>query len=90
MAYSQFQELAHKAVEGGQEPGRDVGSSPPRLERNGLGEEYSTPILPRQRAGLLNPPLLVGDEGEGDLTSSVVKGRAADGLLSLGRMGRGE
>lgn len=43
-----------------------------------------TPILPRQRHGLLNPPFL-GEERE--LSSSVVKkGFAADGLLSLMRM----
>jgi hypothetical protein len=48
-------------------------------------EEFSTPILPRQRAGLINPPFLGGrdEDMERDLTSSVVKGRAADGLLQL-------
>lgn len=50
-------------------------------------ETVSTPLLPRQRHSLLYPPLL-GAEFEDrsparELTSSVVKGRAAKGLLSL-------
>ncbi len=40
----------------------------------------ATPILPRSRDGFLHPN---GPESPRDVTSSVVKGRAADGLLSL-------
>ncbi|KAF4625360.1 hypothetical protein G7Y89_g12804 [Cudoniella acicularis] len=46
---------------------------------------FATPLLPRQREGLLNPPNLGSASLSSDLTSSVVKGRAADGLLSLMR-----
>ena len=50
-------------------------------------EAISTPLLPRQRQDLLNPPSLGGDFEDRsparELTSSVVKGRAANGLLSL-------
>jgi len=54
-------------------------------------EEFATPLLPRQRQGLLNSLALGSPVWEdrrsagNDLTSSVVKGRAADGLLSLMR-----
>jgi Whi5 like len=52
----------------------------------GESEGFTTPILPRQRQDLLNPPNLGSPTWNGnDLTSSVVKGRAADGLLSLMR-----
>lgn len=52
----------------------------------GESEGFTTPILPRQRKDLLNPPNLGSPTWNGnDLTSSVVKGRAADGLLSLMR-----
>jgi hypothetical protein len=49
--------------------------------REGETEGYTTPIFPRQRQGLLHPPNLGSPVY--DLTSSVVKGRAANGLLSL-------
>lgn len=68
-----------------------IASSPPRLHES--HEPATTPILPRQRQSLLNPPNLESpiwaltpekcNAAGGDLTSSVVKGRAADGLLSL-------
>jgi hypothetical protein len=52
----------------------------------GESEGFTTPILPRQCQDLLNPPSLGSPIWDGsDLTSSVVKGRAADGLLSLMR-----
>jgi hypothetical protein len=80
MAMERFQELARGVVEEEVEMGRE--GRPKNV--------YSTPILPRQRQGLLNPPLLERDDGKVELTSSVVKGRAADAMLSLGRMGREE
>lgn len=58
----------------------NIETSPKKLNDPGL----STPLLPRQRERLLNPPML-GSPEEHSLTSSVVKGRAADGLLSLMR-----
>lgn len=50
----------------------------------------ATPGLDRQREGLLNPPRLSTPlwrtgRREEELSSSGVKGRAADGLLSLMR-----
>jgi hypothetical protein len=52
-------------------------------------EEFATPkLLPRQRQAMLNPPTLgspIWEDRRSELTSSVVKGRAADGLLSLMR-----
>lgn len=69
-----------------------IPSSPPTHQspppRRGEDDGFATPILPRQRHGLLNPPILGTPMGKSglsneDLTSSVVKGRAADGLLSL-------
>ena len=84
----------------------DVSSSPPPLlyraapsdlalshkeSDNSTREPLVTPLLPRQRQGLLKPPNLgspIWDEKmspSADLTSSVVKGQAADGLLSLMR-----
>lgn len=69
---------------------RGINTSAPGSPQKAVGlgfegrEGFATPILARQRLGLLNPPFL-GDERERDLTSSV-KGRAADGLLSLMRM----
>lgn len=53
-------------------------------ENDVTSEDCMTPILPSQRQGLLYPPNL-GSPVWNDLTSSVVKGRAADGLLSLMR-----
>lgn len=53
----------------------------PMKQKDAITNELSTP-LPRQREELLNPPVL-GSPEEHHLTSSVVKGRAADGLLSL-------
>jgi Whi5 like len=69
-------------------------SPPPYLELESCNEPedrprdcVSTPLLPRQRQSLLNPPSLGGDFEDRsparELTSSVVKGRAAKGLLSL-------
>jgi Whi5 like len=56
--------------------------------------DFTTPVIPRSRDGYSHPHLLYNSRGspqpctpEVTLTSSVVKGRAADGLLSL--MGRG-
>ncbi|KAK0125157.1 hypothetical protein ONS96_009020 [Cadophora gregata f. sp. sojae] len=62
-------------------------ASPTKIVVDVTREGFATPLLPRQRQGVLNPPSLCGspsweDRGS-DLTSSVVKGRAADGLLSL-------
>jgi hypothetical protein len=52
----------------------------------GESEGFNTSILQGQCQGLLNPPNLGSPTWNGnDLTSSVVKGRAADGLLSLMR-----
>jgi hypothetical protein len=45
-------------------------------------------LLPRQRQAMLNPPSLgspIWEDRRSELLSSVVKGRAADGLLSLMR-----
>lgn len=69
-------------------------SSPPQyteaVSDSESGDEppqaVATPLLPRQRQSLLNPPFLGDFEDRSparDLTSSVVKGRAAKGLLSL-------
>jgi hypothetical protein len=69
-------------------------SPPPYLELPSQNEpddepraSVSTPLLPRQRQRLLDPPSLGGDFEDRsparELTSSVVKGRAAKGLLSL-------
>lgn len=60
----------------------DMPSSPPPTPKVDA-MELGTPRLPRNREQYLNP----GESPEKRLTSSVVKGRAADGLLSL--MGRG-
>ncbi|RDW71132.1 hypothetical protein BP6252_07695 [Coleophoma cylindrospora] len=70
-----------------------VSSSPPTSLAKHAHDPTTTPILPRQRHGLLNPPHLEApiwsqtpekySPSGADLTSSVVKGRAADGLLSL-------
>ena len=55
----------------------------------GQDREATTPILPKQRERIRNnlprpgSPIWGDRERERDLTSSVVKGRAADGLLSL-------
>jgi len=64
-------------------------TSPTKVANDATREGFATPLLSRQRMGVLNPPALGGspsweDRGS-DLTSSVVKGRAADGLLSLMR-----
>jgi hypothetical protein len=45
-------------------------------------DRYATPLLPRYRHGLLNPPNL-GSPTRDELTSSVVKRGTADALLSL-------
>jgi hypothetical protein len=60
----------------------------PLKENEDTRESFATPLLPRQRQGLLDPPVSgspLWDDRKNvrDLTSSVVKGRAADGLLSL-------
>ena len=74
---------------------RSFSSSPPPYLQSASGNDpedgprdcVSTPLLPRQRQSLLNPPSLGGDFEDRsparELTSSVVKGRAAKGLLSL-------
>ncbi|KAH7360496.1 hypothetical protein BKA65DRAFT_533786 [Rhexocercosporidium sp. MPI-PUGE-AT-0058] len=64
-------------------------TSPTKVANDATREGFATPLLPRQRQGVLNPPSLGGspsweDRGS-DLNSSVVKGRAADGLLCLMR-----
>ncbi|KAH7418174.1 hypothetical protein BKA64DRAFT_653747 [Cadophora sp. MPI-SDFR-AT-0126] len=64
-------------------------ASPTKVANNTTREGFATPLLSAQRQGVLNPPSLGGspsweDRGS-ELTSSVVKGRAADGLLSLMR-----
>jgi hypothetical protein len=65
------------------------GASPHRDSAVEPREAVATPLLPRQRHSLLNPPSLGGNVEDRsparDLTSSVVKGRAANGLLSLMR-----
>ncbi|KUJ20914.1 uncharacterized protein LY89DRAFT_778560 [Mollisia scopiformis] len=65
-------------------PGPTSRLASPTKQRDSVADGLSTPLLPRQREGLLNPPML-GSPEERHLTSSVVKGRAADGLLSLMR-----
>ncbi|CZT49249.1 uncharacterized protein RSE6_10063 [Rhynchosporium secalis] len=64
-------------------------ASPTKSENHVSRAGFATPLLPRQQQGLLNPPSLGGspswEERGNELTSSVVKGRAADGLLSLMR-----
>ncbi|RDL40554.1 uncharacterized protein BP5553_00533 [Venustampulla echinocandica] len=68
--------------------------TPPQEEQgvnNTLDHGLATPLLPRQSEGLLSLPGLGSqtlDTHGNELMSSVVKGRAADGLLSL--MGRKE
>ncbi|KAE9379118.1 hypothetical protein N431DRAFT_451024 [Stipitochalara longipes BDJ] len=52
--------------------------------RAGESEGCTTPLLPRQRQGMLNPPTL-GSPIWAEATSSVVKSRAACGLLELMR-----
>lgn len=64
-------------------------SPPPRHEET--HREFATPVLPRSRNGLSHLGAHAQDDSPEfqrmgyaqDLTSSVVKGRAADGLLSL-------
>ncbi|KAL2074467.1 hypothetical protein VTL71DRAFT_8245 [Oculimacula yallundae] len=68
---------------------RDLDLASPKKVNDATRGAFATPLLPRQRHGVLNPPSLSGspsweDRGN-DLTSSVVKDRAADGLLSLMR-----
>ena len=52
--------------------------------RGGESGDCTTPILPRQRQGMLHPPSL-GSPIWNEVTSSVVKSRAANGLLNLRR-----
>jgi hypothetical protein len=76
---------------------RIASSPPPYLEitkhspakdgdatRGGENGGCTTPILPRQRQGMLHPPQL-GSPIWNEATSSVVKSRAANGLLELMR-----
>ena len=67
----------------------NIPSSPPPQHANenaSKKEAFATPLLPRQRHGLLNPPTLGSPIWKDkDLTSSAVKGKAADSLLSLMR-----
>jgi Whi5 like len=76
---------------------RITSSPPPYLEitnhspvkesastREGEYGGCTTPILPRQRQGILQPPQL-GSPIWNEVTSSVVKSRAANGLLELMR-----
>ena len=70
----------------------DTPPTPPSKDTGDVCDGFATPLLPKQREGSLHPPLLgtpLGDDrkSERELTSSVVKGRAADGLLSLMRQG---
>jgi hypothetical protein len=60
-------------------PSKEAGAT-----RAGESENCTTPILPRQRQGMLNPPAL-GSPIWADVSSSVVKSRAANGLLELMR-----
>ncbi|EPE36158.1 hypothetical protein GLAREA_05496 [Glarea lozoyensis ATCC 20868] len=55
----------------------------PRKENTIPREGYNTPVLPRQRQSMLNPPNLGSPSAEFDLTSSAVKGNAARDLLML-------
>lgn len=65
-----------------------IPSSPPQ-EASARKEPFATPLLPRQRQGLLNPPALDSPTWKDrELTSSAVKGKAADSLLSLMRQER--
>lgn len=65
----------------------DIPSSPPQESTE--KEVLSTPLLQRQRERLLNPPALGSPMWkERELTSSAVKGKAADSLLSLMRQER--
>ncbi|CZR54329.1 uncharacterized protein PAC_04213 [Phialocephala subalpina] len=69
---------------------RPVGDtmSPVKHQNDYTRDGLSTPLLPRQRDRLLNPPSLGSPTWDrSEITSSVVKGRAADGLLSLMRQG---
>ena len=54
------------------------------VTRAGESAGCSTPLLPRQRQEILNPPAL-GSPIWAEVTSSVVKSRAANGLLELMR-----
>ena len=59
---------------------------PQSLETKIPRKSLATPVLPRQRDAFPNPPSLdspIWDNRKTELTSSIVKGRAADGLLSL-------
>jgi hypothetical protein len=58
---------------------KHVMSSPPPTPMGGARGEMETPRLPRSRNGYLR----VEESPEKRLTSSVVKGRAAEGLLGL-------
>jgi len=83
-----------------EEPTTNIPSSPPYYHNypaflqgevdETTREVASTSILPRQREDLRNPPRLDGANWKdgGDLTSSVVQGRAADGLLRLMQQGQ--
>jgi hypothetical protein len=55
----------------------------PRKENTIPREGYNTPVLPRQRQSILNPPNLGSPHADLDLTSSAVKGNAARDLLML-------
>jgi hypothetical protein len=62
--------------------------SPSKEINDTTREGFATPLLPRQCQTMLNPPTLgspIWEDRRSELTSSVVKGRAADGLLSLMR-----
>jgi hypothetical protein len=67
----------------------NIPSSPPSYrasEESPRKEAFATPLLPRQRQGLLNPPNLGSPTWKDrELTSSAVKGKAAVSLLSLMR-----
>jgi hypothetical protein len=56
--------------------------SSPCKESNIPREGFNTPVLPRQRQSIINPPSL-GSPRDADLTSSAVKGSAARDLLML-------
>ncbi|KAI9048889.1 hypothetical protein LZ554_006743 [Drepanopeziza brunnea f. sp. 'monogermtubi'] len=60
-------------------------TSPNKAAASVTREIVAPPVMPLQRESLLNPPALGTPTKDGDLASSMLKGRAADGLLSLMR-----
>ena len=91
MALSQYHEMARGVggVGNGQETGSSLSRSHAGQERQKVEEMYITPVSSGRSAQLSGPSGLGRDDvaraGENDIMSSVVRGRAVDGLLSLGR-----